>query len=227
MIMPNPSSSTSSPHAERQYLHTMVAGALLPFAQATITALVIAVGTWVIAWLVFDVLDPYKPALFFGVVSWVGMLVKLQSHWLKLTTIENILRVDLDGDHHIGEAPKAEVKPRRIVIQLDQVTEDGHYQVGDVSSRVELPGTDEQLYALAQGLINGMPFTDRTWSGDGKLYTGQEWRELKEELFKRHGDRDPIIEYVNPQNKKHGIRLTPAGRKFFEEVIADNSPPPQ
>ncbi|MBI5950186.1 MAG: hypothetical protein HY865_00900 [Chloroflexi bacterium] len=217
---------TQSAHAERQYLHTMVAGALLPFAQASITALVIAVGVWVIAFFIFDMMDSYKSFIVSFALTWVFVFLRLQRHWLSLTTIERIMQRDINNDGVIGEAPKVEAKPRRIVIQLDQVKENGHYQPGDISSRIEFPGTSEQLEAFAQGMVNGMPITDRAWSGDGKLYTGQEWREMKAEMFKKHGDREPLIEYVNPENKKHGIRLTATGRKFFEEVIADNSPTP-
>lgn len=211
---------TTSPHAERQYLHTLVAGALLPLAQSTIAAVVVAVGAWTIAYFVFDMLDSYKAGILFFAVTWIYMIWKLQRHWLSLTTIEQIIQYDINNDGVIGEPQPVEQKPRRVVIQLDTVKEDGHYQVGDLSARITLPCADDQLHTLAMGLIDGgMSFSEKQWCGKGKPFSTDEFRELRAEM-KKHG----LTEYVNEKDHRQGIRLTDAGKAVMQEYAASPTP---
>lgn len=208
------------PHAERQYLHTLVAGAWLPFVQSTLTALVIAIGTWVITYFVFDLRDPHKWAITIFVIVWIYMLVTLQRHWLNLTTVEEFFQQDINGDGVIGEATEQQsAKPRRVVIQLDTVKEDGHYQVGDSSALVNLPCSDDQLYTLAQGLSNGMSFSEKVWTGNGKPFSTADFRNLRAEMFKHN-----LIEYVNEKDKRQGIRLTSAGAAVMKECVTSPTP---
>jgi len=195
----------------------MIAGALLPFTQASIIAGVIGVGTWSIAWLVFDMLDPHKPAIFAAVVTWVVMLVKLQKHWLARTTqkAETIIQRDIDHDGVIGPKPE-EPKPLRVMVDLSTVSKDKSYQ----QSRINFPGTQSQLETLAAGLLNGMAFTERTWSGNGRLYTSPEFRELKTVMF-AHG----LIEYISEADKRQGIRLTDKGTLAMRELSNSPTPP--
>jgi hypothetical protein len=220
--------TTQSPHAERQYLHTLVAGAWLPLAQSTSIAAAVAIGTWVIAYFVFDAVDPHKPAIILFVITWVYTMFKLQRHWLNLTSIEQIFQKDFNGDGVIGEAieqPKAEAKPRRVVIQIDTVKENGNYQVGDSTDIINFPCSDDQLYTLAQGLLNGMPFSEKTWTGNGKPFSIQEFRDLKIVMFKkRNGDKEPLIEYVSEKDKRQGIRLTATGKKVMEQIATSPTP---
>ncbi len=210
----------TSQHAERQYLHTLVAGALLPLAQSTITALVVAIGTYAIAAIVFDAVDPHKPAILFFAITWVFMLLKLQRHWLSLTAVEKIMQMDLNRDGVIGEATEqAEAQPRRVVIMMDRVKENGHYEVGDQSALVKLPCDDEQLHTLAMGLINGLPFSEKQWTGKDKPFSTNEFRELRAEMQKHD-----LIEYVNDKDPRQGIRLTDAGRAVIEEYAASPTP---
>jgi hypothetical protein len=212
MNIPTP---TTSGHAERQYLHTLVAGAWLPLLQSTIIAVVVAIGTWIIAWLVFDAVDPHKPAILFFVLTWVYMLIKLQRHWLSLTTVEQFIQRDLNGDGVIGEATgQPSVTPRHVVIQIDTVKENGQYQVGDTSALIKLPCSDEQLRTLAVGLLSGLPFSEKQWTPtkDGKPFAANEFRALRAEMQKQK-----LVEYVNDKDPRQGIRLTDAGRAVMEE----------
>lgn len=201
---------------ERPHLDTMTAGAWLPFTQASIIALVVGVGVFVIAWLVFDVMDPHKPALLIAVIAWVAMLVKLQRHWLSRTTgiIERIIERDINNDGVIGQPE--EVKPRKVTIDMSTISRDKGYQ----SNRINFPGSEEQLQTLAAGLLNGMTFTERNWSGNGKLYTSPEFRELKTVMF-AHG----LIEYVSEADKRQGIRLTEKGGIAMRELSNSPTPP--
>ena len=212
---------TQTPHAERQYLHSMTAGAWLPLTQATVTALAVAIGTWLIAWIVFNAMDPHKPAIVLFVITWIYMIVRLQRHWLDLTTVEKFFQTDINGDGVIGdvEQPEEKITPRKVVIQIDSVKEDGHYQVGDQSNLIKLSVSDEQLHTLAMGLINGLSFSEKVWTGKDKPFSTNEFRTLRDEM-KANG----LTEYVNDKDPRQGIRLTDAGRAVMEEYA--NSPTP-
>ena len=119
-----------------------------------------------------------------------------------------------------GEAtPQLTARPRRVVIQLDTVKEDGHYQVGDQTDNINLPCDDAQLQTLALGLINGMPFSEKQWTGKDKPFSTNQFRELRDAM-KFNG----LTEYVNEADPRQGIRLTAAGRAVMEECA---SPLPQ
>lgn len=215
------SSINQTSHADKQYLHTMIAGALLPLTQSTIMAVVVAIGTWVIAYFVFDALNPHKPAILFFAVTWVYTMFKLNRHWLSLTAVEKIIMHDINGDGVIGEVTEqpAEVKPRKVVIQIDRVKEDGHYEVGDQSAWVNLPCDDEQLYTLALGLMNDMPFSEKQWTGKGKPFSTNEFRALRDAM-----KANDLTEYVNDTDPRQGIRLTEAGRAVMKEIAASPTP---
>lgn len=214
-MIPNQSTSKPHPHAEREYLHTMSAGAFLPFMQASIMASVVFIVTYAIASLVFDAVDPHKPALLLGALTWLWMLYRLFRHWLNLTTIEQVFNQDFNGDGVIGDAdpvePKREANP---VIRIQLVKENGH-----VSDSVELPCDDEQLSKLATGLLNGLPFTEFFWTGKGKPFSTNTFRELRDVMMKRG-----MCEYVNPSQPRQGIKLTDEGKRVMEYFAAPHSP---
>ena len=204
---------------QRGYLHTLVAGAWLPFAQATITATVCAVCLWIVLWIVFDMIDPHKPAIVLFVIVWVYMLIKLQRHWLSLTAVEKFFQRDINGDGVIGDVvveQKPEPAPRRrVVIDLAQISDGGSYQ----SNTINFPGTDEQLYTFAQGLSNGMALSEKTWTPESKLYSIADYRELKTVMF-----ANGLIEYVSEADKRQGIRLTDKGTAMMKEITASPTP---
>jgi hypothetical protein len=206
------------PHAEREYLHTFTAGALLPMAQATLMGFVVFLVAWMIARIVFDAVDPHKWAVIPGAGVWVWNLFKLFHHWLNLTTIETVLQKDINGDGVIGPVsqPAAQNEPRKIRIQVEQVTE-GRYQ----SNTIDFPCDDEQLYTLAMGLNNNIPFSERAWTGAGKPFSTNEFRELKN-VMKTH----ELIEYVSEADPRQGMRLTAKGKALMEK-IALPSPAPE
>lgn len=208
---------------EREYLHTLIAGAVLPFIQATTFAAVIFVAVWVIAAVVFNAMDPHKPAAFIAAVAWAWFLNRLFRHWLSLTTptqiIERVIQKDINGDGVIGPKPQAPAKeePRVVNIRLDKITSDNHYQ----SDLINFPCDDEQLFKLAYGLTNDPPltFAERYWTGAGKPFSTNEFRAVIA-VMEKHG----LCEYVNPQEPKQGRRLTESGRKLFEEIALPHSP---
>ena len=103
-----------SQHTDRQYLHTLVAGAWLPLFQSTIFAGVIGIVVLTIAYFVFDARDPFKWSIVSFVIAWAYMIWTFLRHWLSLTTVEQIIQQDINGDGVIGEAtPQPTARPRR------------------------------------------------------------------------------------------------------------------
>ena len=203
----------SSQHAERQYLHTLVAGAWLPLVQSTIFAGVIGIVVLTIAYFVFDARDPFKWSILSFVGTWAYMIWMSIRHWWSLTTVEQILQRDINGDGVIGEAtPQPSAKPRRVIVELYKVKEDGHIQVGDVSNLVKLSCSDEQLQTLAMGLENGLPFSEKQWCGKDKPFSTDDFRSLRAEML-----ANGLTEYVNDKDKRQGVRLTDAGRAVMSE----------
>lgn len=205
------SQSPQHPHAEREYLHTFTAGALLPMAQATLMAFGIFIGVWMIARLVFDVIDPHRWAIFFGVLTWVAMLFRLFRHWLKLTDIQDVIMdfVD-DGQLNNSVQPSAAKEPKHSVrVQIDRVSEQGHL---DVTNIFDLPASPGQLNTLANGLKNSLPFTERVWVRMNKTFSRDEFEDLKDEMFARE-----MIEYVNEEAPQLGIRFTELGREVMKK----------
>lgn len=212
MNIPQPNNQS----ADKQYLHTLSAGAFLPFMQATGFGLAVFVAVFVIALFVFDAMDPHKPALLFGVIAWVVMLYRLFRHWLNLTTFETVIQRDINGDGVIGrseQVPVEEEAPRVIRIQL--VKDDGHLS----ADTIDLPGDRESLGTLARGLLNGMPFSESMWTGKGKPFSSKSFRALRD-VMKQKG----LCEYINESDPRQGIRLTEEGRQVMQHFASPHSP---
>lgn len=205
-VVPQIAPQTS--YAERQFLHTFVAGVLLPLGQAFTTGLILFIATLTLAVIVFDVVDPFKPALVIGISTFAFTYLFLQRRWLSLTAIENVLQMDLNNDDVIGE-------PQTVRIQLEDVKENGHYHV-DI---VDLPVSAEKLATLAAGLLNGLPCSEKQWTGKDRPFSSQEFRALKAEMVK-HG----LLAYVNPRAPLQGYALTKPGRAVMKHYIPSPTP---
>lgn len=200
---------------DKQYLWSYGAGAFLPLMQAGITAAIVTIAAWVIGALVFGWLDPHKPAIALGTLTLVWRWWVLQGHWFALTTAELITNYDINNDGMIGSAEQVEAEdeaPRVIRIQL--IKDNGH-----VSDMIDLPASEAQLSALASGVLNGMPFSERMWTGKGKPFSTESFRKLKDAMLKRD-----LAEYINEEEPRQGIRLTEAGRAVMQEFALPHSP---
>jgi hypothetical protein len=211
-----PQSQTQHPHAEREYLHTPTAAVLVPMAQATSLAIGVFAGIWLIGRVVFDAMDPHKFAVLFAVITWVGTLFYLFRHWLSLTTIQNVIMdfVD-DGQLNDSVQPSAPSEARKVRIEVQKIDR-GHFQ----SNTIDFPCDDEQLYTLAMGLTNNIPFTERAWTGAGKTFSTNEFREVKD-VLKKH----LLVEYVSDADPRQGMRLTAEGRALMEKIAAPSPAP--
>lgn len=208
----------SPPQTNRQHLHTVQAGAWLPFMQATITGVILGLGTLTLA-IILDARHPETWSLVIGVLTWVVTWLLLQRHWFTLTALEKLTGLDLDRDGLIaGQAVKN--KPAEVRVRLSQGNESGYFQ----ENIFTLPATLEQLKELARGLIlNRLPFSERTWAGSGRPFSIAEFRDLRSEMIKRG-----LLTLVSAKDPRQGSTLTAAGRQVMRGLLSSfPSPIPQ
>jgi hypothetical protein len=201
----------------RAYLHNMTAGAWLPLMQSVISGLVAGVavlavglaGRWRSPWADAGIVA----ALVVG-LSWLVMA----RHWLSLTALERLTGLDLNHDGRVGEPEEQETQPTRepdfVRVQVDHVTAAGH--VGE-SQIFNLPATREQLAALAAGVLrDGLTFSERVWTGQGKPFSVDGWRSLRSEFIKRG-----LLALVSAKDPRQGYVLTLAGRHVLESFLEE------
>lgn len=197
-------------YSDRQFLHTFIAGALLPLVQSTITAIMAGVATLLILYLM-NAIDYIKPILVVSGVTWFGSWIYLERRWLTLTT-ERVLQVDLTGDGEIGEPEP----PSITRIQIDELTGQGHIRQ---SQFFDLPVSEEKLKPLSRGILAGRPFSEREWAGAGKLMSSHEFRTLRSEMIKRG-----LLRMANDKDARQGYTLTDKGRALMERFADAPSP---
>lgn len=202
---------TQPNYADRQFMHTFLAGAFLPLVQATITAVMAGVGTLITLYL-FGAIDLLKPSLIVTAIVEVLTWLYLQRRWLNLTSFENFIGVDLNGDGRIGTPVK---EPEQFVIRLDEITADQHYR----SRRIDSVISKEQLAVLARGLLNGISFSERSWTGAGKPLSINEFRGLRS-MWLKHG----LLEIASDKDNRQGFALTDQGWAVMEK-LANSTPP--
>lgn len=211
---------TSTPaanYSDKQFLHTFQVGLLLPLAQASITAVMSMIGTVVVLYL-FDAVDFVKPTLVMGVLTWISTFLYLMRRWLNLSALERMTGMDINGDGQIGVEKKKPAEP--LVIRLDDVR-NGNYR----SRTMEVNATEEQLRELAEGLLNGKPFTEREWTGRGKPFSsgqGGSFRALRATWLKQG-----ILEVVSYKDNRQGFDFTDMGWATLAKLagIVPEAPP--
>lgn len=202
---------------ETAFLHKPEAGAKVPFIQAVIT------GALVAALFAFICIKLRVPDAWFyiGVIFCLitlAMWLVLQKHWFTLTDIHRLERLtglDLNKDGQIG----GESFPPRVHsvrVNVHQETDSGYPQM----QSVDFPISEETLRTLAEGLLNGMPFSEREWAGAGKPFSINEFRTARSEMLKRG-----LLALANPKAPQQGFVLTRAGRAVFEHFAGLGASP--
>jgi hypothetical protein len=80
---------------------------------------------------------------------------------------------------------------------------------------LDLPGTDEQLRELADGILQeGVPFRDEDWMGDGKTFSRGEWYALRQVMIERG-----LADWKNQAAHNQGAELTPEGEAVLDEIL--------
>ena len=190
--------STLQQLPDNSYLHTISAGVVLPLMQALVTGGIIGL----VAMLVcrkYEMADWGYWSALCGVLVTLGYWLMAQTIWRRLVRmVEMAWQRDIDGDGYVGE-PEPAPSVRVEVTERDN----GGFSNTQIAT---LPFAD-RIPLLAQGLLSGVPFSDRRWAGDGRLFTDGELTQVRMELLGRG-----LIELKVPTAPKQGYVLTRAGR---------------
>jgi hypothetical protein len=199
------------------YLHTAQAGAFVPLLQAAVTGLLIGLAMFAI-FVKLRIDDAWLWGLIIFLLVTTGTWLLLQFHWFDLTRLERSSGVDLNRDGIVEQRTPGIA--RSVQVNIHEVTDNQHLRV--VTAR--FPIDEARMAELAQGLLNGTPFTERQWSGNGKLLSLDEFRAIRSEMLKRG-----MLEMVNPRSPQQGYRLSKAGRAAMKELarmMPQDSPSP-
>lgn len=112
----------------------------------------------------------------------------------------------------------AQVNRYPATVRVELITPNGPYEEGRY---MDLPATGAQLYALAQGLSAGESFSVGHWVGNGRPFTRTEFEALRVAMERT---TPKLAEWINPQVKGQGMRLTRAGLAVMHKMA--QTPPP-
>jgi hypothetical protein len=202
-----PTTITPPPATDREYLYSITVAAWLPLIQSTITASVIGISGYVIARL-FDVQEADKIAGLIGAMVWSVSWIALHRRWMDVSTIQRIEQLtgwDLNGDGSIGTQDQREPSETiRVVI-------DNHQDGQHTTQQFDLPVAPGQFAFLAQGLLAGIPYSEREWTGAGKPFSINEFRDLRAEMIRRG-----LITLASEKDARQGYVLTRPGRAVMK-----------
>jgi Zn-dependent protease with chaperone function len=202
-----------NPPVMREYLYkteTVITQGL----QATGTALTVGVLA-TIAGYYFRWREPLLIAGVIAAAVWVVTWVILQREWLNSVTIRSqTYQAIWTGEEDREPEPEAE-PVREVRVRFERVRDGGHWS----ESVYPLPGSIDQMQALAGGLARGLPFSERAWTGGGRPFSLAEFRALRAEMIKRG-----LLEMANDKDQRQGYHLTEEGRAVMDEFMGLPSP---
>lgn len=183
----------------QEYLHTPLAGAIVPLIQAAITGGMLSFIVLVV--LVWARVRPWPQiTLLVFCLATAGTWLLLQVHWFGLTQV----RPGIEGQQQ--SKPKQSTQHHTVKVDLAGRTQDGYYH----SEQAEFTITESQLSELAAGLLDGKPLSEREWTGEGKPLSIGQFRQFRAECIKRK-----LIQLVNPKAPTQGFELTRTGRAMM------------
>lgn len=188
----------------RQHYASMQAGALLPFAQAGITALCVGLAAGGVVLVVkypVSALAWMVGALFVTLaVSWLALLKR----WIHITNeLERALGIDLDGDNTIGGKQTVRV----------ELVRDGGKHV----ELIDLPCDLDRLREFAGGALDGR-LSESSWIGRDGIFTRAEFVRLRDEMVKRG-----LLMWSSREHSR-GLAISRAGRAAFTYLAEIHSP---
>lgn len=194
----------------KAFLHTLGAAAWVPLAQALITGAMVTVAL-IFFTVSLNARSWLSWSLGGGLVTALGVWTYSMRHWFSLTKLELFTGLDLDNSGGIGDArPAPSAEPQSVKVTLNRISQDGHFS----GEMFDMPGSMEQLKKLADGLLNGLPFTEREWAGAGKPYSSATFRDLRKELMRRE-----LIELASEKDSRQGYVLTDDGSQFMANIL--------
>jgi hypothetical protein len=184
---------------------------VVPFGQSLLIAGGVAIGAFVLTvgltvWRDWPFWLPVAASGTFGGLSFAFAAVLLTiDHRRLLWAAEAALGVDLDHDDTVGEP-----EPREILrVELLEHTGNNRHRLAFIN----LPGTPEQLGALAGGLLNGKGTSESEWAGARHPFSRSEFGAIRAELLKRG-----LAAWINPDHHAQGWELTAAGRAVMRRI---------
>lgn len=113
--------------------------------------------------------------------------------------------------------PERIPEPGEVRVRLTDERQGGYHQ-----SIFDLPARYDQLTALADGLQNGLPFSERVWTGAGRPFSVNEFKTLRAALIQRN-----CLAPASDKDARQGYTLTVVGQHLLREFApADGSPTP-
>lgn len=173
---------------------------LVPLLQAAVTsvaagivAVLIVLATGVTFWL--------------AVVAPIGVFVWV---WLKLMTEHND-HLWIKEWHEQPEAAPSNIQHiTRLTVQVD----------GGRMVETEFPIAHDVMVKIARGIVNaGRPFSEREWSGQGRLLaSANEFREIRGRLMEMG-----LLTWKDEQRRNLGVEWTPEGWATLQQLAAGNA----
>ena len=77
----------------------------------------------------------------------------------------------------------------------------------------DIPASPEQLRQLSAGLINGVPFSEDSWTPEHKLFSKAQFRSVRDEFIK-----SKLARWVNPNSHAQGVALTHYGLETCKKL---------
>lgn len=189
----------------RYKLHTAQAAVGIPFGQAFISGAISGVAVMILAW-VADILDPWKPGLVIFALITPAIWFLSRHNWVGLVNrVEAWTGLDIDQDGDVNDEPKP-------VTNIDLTTSEnkGHRR----TQRLQVPATEKQLQKLAIGLNGGVNFSEKIWAGQGKPFSIDGFRELRDYLIKTQ-----LLIQKNEKDVRQGYVLTERGRRMLTHYL--------
>jgi hypothetical protein len=151
---------------------------------------------------------------FVGVVSTIHLishdvLEKAKELWWEKTNMYEALS-KLPSELRFAEG--AGDIPDHLKVTVDQTG-----AVGNEFSHLyrKLSLSPQRMSIIARASMNGTPFTIRQWTGDGKLLSDPEWRQLKDELVDCG-----FLAQRNERDVHAGFEWTELGKQMLEQCVS-------
>jgi hypothetical protein len=156
---------------------------------------VVAVGVLLLAW---GLRWPARVALVVSgvtvIVVWVLALRLAGRAWFAVETVSPV-----EQGQQLAEVPVLRVEV--------------HEPEAAAWRFLDLPGTSDQLSALARGMLAGR-LAESDWTGRGGLYSRADFRALRGQLLDRG-----LLAWRNVDAPAQGLELTHAGRAVFTRLV--------
>jgi len=187
--------------AEKAYLHTYQAAVGVPLVKAGVYGLLFGLIAFITAWRL-GAGDPWLWGMLAALAVTIIRYAGDDLLWLVLAKAEKITGLELDGKPGIGEQK---------VTAIDLTTKVGATRR---TQRLRIPASSEQMTQLGLGILGGVPFSEGRWTGKGKPFSLDEFRELRE-YFKSA----ELLELVNDKSPNQGYQFNETGLEMFKHYV--------